>query len=65
MGFDDSDTEPSQQFIEKVTEASALPSASVDMALHRNTPPQAKRPNYGPLEPHTFVDSDWAACLKT
>jgi hypothetical protein len=38
---------------------------TVDVALHGETPAQVKRPKHGPLEPHTFVDSDWAACLKT
>ena len=26
---------------------------------------EAKRPQHGLLETHLFVDSDWAACLKT
>jgi hypothetical protein len=41
------------------------PLPTVDVALHGKISPQITRPKHGPLEPHTFVDSDWAACLKT
>jgi hypothetical protein len=41
------------------------PLPTVDVALHGTISPQITRPKHGPLEPHTFVDSDWAACLKT
>ena len=27
--------------------------------------PKAIRPSHGPLTPYTFVDSDWASCIKT
>jgi hypothetical protein len=40
------------------------PLPTVDTVSHGDTPPQAKRPKHGPLVPRTFMDSDWATCLK-
>jgi hypothetical protein len=37
----------------------------VDTTLHGSEGPKAKRPQHGALDPYSFVDSDWAACLRT
>jgi hypothetical protein len=43
------------------------PLPDVDTTLqYGSVGPGAKRPQHGLLEPHSFfVDSDWAACLRT
>ena len=41
------------------------PLPEVDTTLHGSVGPEAKRPQHGPLDPHSFVASDWAACLRT
>ena len=41
------------------------PLPEVNTTLHGSVGPEAKRPQHGLLDPHSFVDLDWAACLRT
>lgn len=41
------------------------PVPTSNVSNHGQIPDQAKRPTHGPMEPHSYTDSNWASCLRT